>query len=283
MGNEPVRAAQQRALARARGSDDEDHLAGRDVEVDVGEGDRSLRVGEADGLVHEVARRHPGVVHTEPLELFVRAADDRGHAQREQREDDEWVERREPGAVWCPGERVVAGRTEDHEPERRDENCGHDAAVERGQAARPVAHPARRARCRRDRADEERDTEPTRDRGGRVCAADQRDECSAQPEQAAERPGGRDALAPPGGPVTKTARVHRLRERDRAFHAALEHGDGMAYQSAPPHDRATGPGPVGLSRRAEGGEGRRDERERDRDDQTELVERAWCRLQDLVM
>ena len=54
----------------------------------------------------------------------------------------------------------------------------------------------------------------------------------------------------------------------------LEHRHDLAQQPAPPHDAAAGAGAVGFAHVVDGGERRRHERERDHDDQPELVERA---------
>ena len=242
--------------------------------------DRAFGIREAGALVDERPRPERDSIGADVTTALPTSA---GAVSARSTTNDERMERWQRRSGRYPRERVVAERAE-HAPTRGgDEHRGHHAAVERGQAAGPVAHALRGRRRGRDRSDDQREPEATRDRGGEVRAADERDERAAEPEQAAERADGRDALAAPGGPVTEAARVHRLRERDGAFHAALEHRDGVAHEPAAAHDHSSGPGPVGLARRAERGERRRDERERDRDDQPELVERARCRLQHLVM
>ena len=80
------------------------------------------------------------------------------------------------------------------------------------------------------------------DRRGQVRAADEGDERATESEQSAQGADRRDTFAAPGGPVTEAARVHRLREHDRAFHAALEHRDRVAHEAAAAHDHASGTG-----------------------------------------
>ena len=97
----------------------------------------------------------------------------------------------------------------------------------------------------------------------------------ATPHQPAARSRG------PAPVRAKPARVHRLGQRDRAFHAQLEDRHDLAQQPAAPHDAATGAGAVGVAHVADRGERRRHEGERDHHDEPDFVERARRRLHEL--
>ena len=252
--DEPVRGAQQRALARPRRADDEQELARRDLEVDVEQRRTPARPGT------RTTRRG-----TRPRSRLHRWTEQHRHEQREQRERGQHVERRPGQRVGEPHEAAVA-RDRHRSPSRsarapRPPATSQSARrMRRGRyRTRWVPDDARRIATPRPAAPDE----PEHRRRG-VGAADERD------ERAAEREQRRDA-APPGGPVARAgaaareaARVHRLGQGDRAFQPELEHGHDLAQQSTAPHDATAGTGPVGVAHVVDRRQRRRHERERRR-------------------
>ena len=294
VGDEAVGGAQQRALARARRADHEQHVAGRDAEVDAVERVRAVRVPE----------RHAAVLER-PAHAPIPEVGADSAARRRRRCGD-----RRPRRVGAPAARGAGRSAIATTGSKRGQRNGlaYQASVSlptrrHDRRARPVrARPRRRATSRRGASAgvgsagagaprEPRHTPrpsatiPTTT--AMVAAVVARPiaarNAAASASSASERTPARLGLGPGRPADAEPACVHRLRERDRPFQAAFEHRDDRTQQAAAAHRMPTGAGEVGIAHRAHRLDRRRHERERHRDHDAELVERARRRLHQLVV
>ncbi len=130
------------------------------------------------------------------------------------------------------------------------------------------------------RATEPPTTHAERDGG---LARDERDERAREREEPGQPAPRRGPLARRGPAAGEAARVHRLREGDRALEPVLEHRDDLAYEATAPDGSSTRARAVGLAHVVDRGDRGGDERDPHRDDETELVERAGQGLDELVV
>ena len=289
VGDEPVGGAQQRALARARRADDEQDLAGEHLEVDRVERERAVRVPErhpgvgdrahepatppkvSDGRPPDRGRMVPasgsgsgrssGSGMSSPIRLAASGARDPDQrSEQRDRAPARPAARTSATAAGWPSRRASHRRAKPSSPS--DDRCD-----ERGTGHRPVGrrHPAvavaatvTRVSRREDRGEDEqqdaRDAEADR---GRAGATDERDERARERQQRTEPAPSGVQIAAGAGFEAEPAGVHRLRQRDRPFHAPFEHRHDAAQEPAAFDRPPAGARPVGLAYGTDGLDGRR--------------------------
>ena len=109
-----------------------------------------------------------------------------------------------------------------------------------GHPPRPVPRPLG-ARRRQEHRDAQADhTDEAEDRGNGAGLAHERDERAAQREQRPDTEPAGDVVTRARTTACEATRVHRLGERDRAFHPELEHRHELAEQPSAAHDGSAG-------------------------------------------
>ncbi len=225
---------------------------------DVGQRRSRTRIGEADPLVGD---------HVAPP----RAPPQR-RRQRRQCDNGDDVESRCRQLVSGPTERAVARGTEQGQGDRAQPRRAGQAPIARSQPAPPVPRaPSAGGGQDHGRGHRERSDDGQR-QGNGFGPADQGNEAPAEAKQADAAQDAAGRLPRARRLVAESAGVHRLGQGNGPLHTGFEDGHDLAEQSTSSHHPTAGAGPIRFADRAHSRHRRGDERQRNGDGESDLVE-----------